>query len=214
MLAGRYLLYLIILILSLSKGDAALSATSSTPEPLRAWVVSGTVRLMPNSTAPPRANQNLSATVELAQNEAEPFQVAFRSTLPNGLIGVNIAAAAPAGSAGGLALSFEQVGYVYVEHIYPNSQGGAGWWPDPLLPPLSGERAVAPSNTTCSLWVTARSTATTAPGDYQVTVTLTALGRATDVTVNTFQVTCSILCTMCSRLQGARSILPSSITAL
>ncbi len=56
--------------------------------------------------------------------------------------------------------------------IYPNEQGGVGWWPDPLLP-VSELFVIA--NTTLSLWLDVHASAMVRPGSYNITVTLKPL---------------------------------------
>jgi len=76
------------------------------------------------TTLPP-STPNYEAEVSMAANEYESFQIAIRfpvnatiQMLPNLFE---------------LTLTWEQVGYVWVDNILPNSQGGKGWWPDVLL---------------------------------------------------------------------------------
>ena len=87
------------------------------------WVVNKTERVMP-TTLPP-STPNYEAQLSMAANEYESFQIAIRfpvnatiQMLPNLFQ---------------LPLTWEQVGYVWVDNILPNSQGGKGWWPDVLL---------------------------------------------------------------------------------
>ena len=101
----------------------------------------------------------------MGQNEFESFQVAVRTASPNGTSYHVASSELPQ-----LDLSWYQVGFVKVDAIYPNTQGGPGWWPDPLLP--STGLALAAFNTTCALWVDVR-TADAPPGNYTLTLTLT-----------------------------------------
>lgn len=84
---------------------------------------------------------------------------------------VNTTFAVDVQSAGAnLKITWEQVGFVYVSEILNNSQGGAGWWPDPCL---RVPRAMATGGVATSLWFTVRALPETPSGTYTTTITLT-----------------------------------------
>ena len=139
-----------------------------------AWLADSMVRVMPNSTngdgvvivplrgdAPPR----LAADLDLAGNEFESIQIALRGGDTNCSLEVVFDGRLP----DGLSLRAQQVALVFVTSIYPNSQGGVGWWPDPLLP---GTNFFVIANTTLSLWLDVHASPTMSPGTYTDTVTL------------------------------------------
>jgi hypothetical protein len=73
----------------------------------------------------------------------------------------------------GLEVRWEQVGFVYVSEILNNTQGSAGWWPDPCL---RVPRAIAVGGVATSFWFTVRAPPDTPAGVYKTTVTLSPVG--------------------------------------
>lgn len=63
-----------------------------------------------------------------------------------------------------------------VPEILNNTQGGAGWWPDPCL---RVPRAMGVAGVALSLWVTVHAPPTADPGEHKATVTLTSTHAGT-----------------------------------
>ena len=148
-----------------------------------AWVASSLARIMPDSQPPAGQNElsaasvgasghggsSLEAAVSLAGNEHESFQVAVRSAA-NVSYTVDVGDATAAAGDFPLQVSWSQVGLVNVSAIVANDQGGAGWWPDPVLPTT---HAFGVAGLTTSVWFTVYSPPATSAGKYKATVTLT-----------------------------------------
>ena len=128
------------------------------------WVESSLARVMPQTTPPAGQPEHQAATVHLAGNEHESFQVALRPAA-NTSYSVSWA---PLRS--GLKLSWEQVGLVYVFQMMANTDGPAGWWPDPTI---SVPQAFGVAGITTALWFTLFAPPDTPAGKYTTTITLT-----------------------------------------
>ena len=171
-----------------------LSAAGSAPppdQPLQVWEVNPLVKIFPDT--PPQA-QAREVVVELAQNEYEPFQLALRGRFGSAFPQVE-ATVSPLKNSAGVALppvKAERVGYVPIDHpsgYYTTdvpdwcrkiphggalTDGWAGEWPDPLLPPGSFDIA---TNQTQPVWFTVRSPRDAAPGEYRGEITVRAEGN-------------------------------------
>jgi len=145
---------------------------------VRVWAVNPVVKVF-QEDVPPRGAE--PARISLARNEYEPLQLAIRSD--RRLEGVQVRVVPPR-RADGATLSNPAIGVVgYVPIDYPTNyyntktpawvrkypatapacDGWAGLWPDPLLPRDTFDLA---ARSTQPVWVTFRTTADTAPGDY------------------------------------------------
>jgi hypothetical protein len=173
--------------------EHVLSAAGSAPPPglpLQIWEVNPLVKVFPDT--PPQV-QAREVVVELARNEYEPFQLALRGCFGNAFERVEVTVS-PLKNSAGVALppvKAERVGYVPIDHpsgYYTtdvpdwcrkipqgsgSTDGWAGEWPDPLVPP--GSFAVA-TNQTQPVWFTVRSPREAAPGDYRGEIRIRAEG--------------------------------------
>ena len=114
---------------------------------LQHWVETSLVRVMPNQTA---VSIQQAATIALAGNEHESFQIALLSET-NMTLGVTTTSLKSSGKASLPPPTCGQVGLMYVSNIMANSQGGTGWWPEVVL---NTSRAMAVENLATSLaWV-------------------------------------------------------------
>eukprot|EP01049_Picozoa_sp_SAG25_P002042 SAG25_NODE_101_length_15508_cov_11.653384_7_plen_633_part_00 len=157
-------------------GEGNSSAPAPTP-PMKWWVESSLSRVMPHSIGPAGGGRAAAAaastaTLFLAANERESFQLALRSAT-NRSFTVQIT---PPPHSKGLSLSWETVGLVWVPEIASHrtgkdpEDGGPGWWPDPTFATTA---AFGVAGITTSLWFTAHASATTPPGQYSFSVQVT-----------------------------------------
>ena len=141
------------------------------PEVAESWVESSLARVMPN-TVPDSTRLNPGgqdvATLHLAGNEHESFQVALRPAVNTSYTVAWTPLEAD------LVLSWEQVGLVYVFEMMNNTDGPAGWWPDPVLrvPKAFGIQGIS-----TAVWFTLQSPPNTKAGVYKSTITLTPTTR-------------------------------------
>ena len=173
--------------------EHVLSAAGGAPppnQPLQVWEVNPLVKVFPDT--PPQV-QARSVTVELARNEYEPFQLALRGRFGEGLERVEVTVS-PLKSGAGATLPTvraQRVGFVPVDHPsgyfttdvpdwcrkVPHGSGStdgwAGEWPDPLVPP--GSFAIA-TNQTQPVWFTVRAPRDAAPGEYRGEISIRAAG--------------------------------------
>lgn len=173
--------------------DAYAGPSDSKPagEPSFAvWPINPVVKVFREDNPP--AKLPTSAELALARNEAEPLQLAIRSS--RAWQGVQCEVDPPAGPEGAhlAAPSVARVGYVPVDYptnYYqsttpvwhrktpsqaPRCDGWTGWWPDPLLPGTTFD--LEPGKTQ-PLWFTFQATPDTKPGRYRTTVRLRQAGR-------------------------------------
>lgn len=117
-----------------------------------------------------------TATLELARNEYESFQIAVLS--PRELRDVEVRfsdlthTSRKDAKIAATHLDWKQVGFVRAEKIqrHPaDTEGMAGWWPDPLLPV---QKFTLPAGQTQPLWVTLYAPPGTPAGTYHGTVRL------------------------------------------
>ena len=166
------------------------SRTSPAIRGIAIWQVNSVVKVFQEDTPPPDAPP---ARISMARNEFEPLQLAVRSdrAVPH----VHVQVDAPRSAAGTVLNDLEigVVGYVPIDYPtnyystktaawvrkYPASapacDGWAGYWPDPLLPRDTFE---LPAGVTQPVWITFRTAAAAAPGDYMGTVRLTTADGA------------------------------------
>ena len=154
------------------------------------YTADGLARVGPDD--PPGSTS--SATIHAARNEYEPFQIIVHAG-DTPLAGVSATASdlrAPDGSViASLNVTFYREQYVHVVTPSPRSPGGAGWYPDALIPferPKTGLRPGKPrfvgapfdvaAGANQPVWVDVYVPAGKAPGVYTGTVTVTA--AATD----------------------------------
>ena len=142
--------------------------------------------------------------IAVARNEYEPLQLAVRSD--TALTGVKVVVDAPTRSTGEKLtdIAVAVVGYVPVDHPsgyyqssaaawqrkFPvgggQSDGWAGWWPDPLLPTDTFDLA---ANQTQPVWITVHVPTETWAGDYTGAVRL--VGASGDLKTVPFACTCT-----------------------
>ncbi|MCL2742907.1 MAG: DUF4091 domain-containing protein [Planctomycetaceae bacterium] len=117
-----------------------------------------------------------AASIELARNEYESFQVGILS--PKTLNDVEVVLSDLVSTADvnsrieSKHLDWKLVGFIKADQIrkHPaDTEGGPGWWPDPLLPV---ERFDVPAGQTQPIWVTVYVPKGTKPGTYSGTVSL------------------------------------------
>lgn len=169
---------------------APSEAVAGDAAPLAVWPVNPVVKVF-REDAPP-AKLPAAAELALARNEAEPLQLAVRSSVARQ--GVTCELEPPAGPDGAhlAAPIVARVGYVPVDYptnYYqsntpvwhrktpvqaPRCDGWSGWWPDPLLP---GAAFDLDAGKTQPLWLTFQATADAKPGRYGTTVRLRHAGR-------------------------------------
>lgn len=152
-------------------------------------VTHGTTKLRPSATLP----TSRVATIEAAQNEWEPYQIAFSG----GTEGVTItgATASALTGPGGATIPASQ-SFLYMEPFIqvpmPSSiEGDSGLWPDPLVPfvdlvadePRDVLPLVIPMFEVRVIWVDVLVPASAAPGDYTGAVHVTSSAGDFDVPV-------------------------------
>jgi hypothetical protein len=145
---------------------------------LQVWPVNALVKVFRDDSAPTRAGE---AKITVARNEYEPLQLAIRSS--RAMAGLKIAVDAPTRGTGEklTEVAIAVVGYVPVDHPsgyyqssaaawqrkFPvgagQSDGWAGWWPDPLLPTDSFD--LEPSRTQ-PVWIMVHVPKEAKAGDY------------------------------------------------
>jgi|GEM_PF-4452398 len=114
-----------------------LCAVTAKAQPI-IWVLDGMQRISP-TTAP---GAGVSITLHAAKNEYEPFQIAIRAPA-QGLTDVTVTASPLNGPSGAVIPASDIT--LYREHFIQlargssdwegsNRPGGAGWYPEPLLP--------------------------------------------------------------------------------
>ena len=164
----------------------------STASPV-VFVQSSMVRVMPATLPPP--SPQLAASISLAGNEHESFQIALRETSNNATFAVTaspLAATGDATTAATEALPPPKCGPValmWVSAILGNAQGGPGWWPEIVL---DDSRAFAVAGSTTSLWCTAFAPSGTPAGTYRGTVTLTPTSGAAGAAAIVVQVEATV----------------------
>ncbi len=137
-----------------------------------------------------------SVTLRAAKNEFESFQIVLTTT-GGAMSGVSVELSKSLTGAGGATIPDDHV-VLYAERYYnvgtpSNSEGGAGRWPDPLVPdvdPFYHEKRDAfpldvPSGESRAVWVDILVPDNAAPGDY--TGELAVL--VSDTTVGTLPIT-------------------------
>jgi hypothetical protein len=133
------------------------------------WVESSLVRVMPTAVSTTKS----TASISLAANEHESFQIVLKADR-NMTFDVAMSPLILSGSRelqdNHLEIRWEQVGFMHVSSIRQNTQGGAGWWPDVLLPV---PKAFGITGVSTSLWFTVSAPPASAPGQYQAQVTIT-----------------------------------------
>ncbi|MFB3879786.1 MAG: carbohydrate binding domain-containing protein [Armatimonadota bacterium] len=155
---------------------------------LQLWPVNALVKVFRDDPAPDVPRE---ATISAARGEYEPLQLALRST--TAMAGLTLEVDPPSLAAGDRLtdITTAVVGYVPVDHPsgyyqssapswqrrFPvgegQSDGWAGWWPDPLTPANTFDLR---PNETQPLWITVRVPDDAKPGDY--TGALRLLGPA------------------------------------
>ena len=152
------------------------------------WQVNSIVKVFQDDVP---AQTAAKTSIRMARGEFEPLQLAVRSdrAFPE----VRVEVDAPRNGAGKMLNKFEigAVGYVPVDYPtnyystktaawvrkYPTSppacDGWAGYWPDPLLP---RDRFELRAGITQPVWITIKTAADTAPGDYRGVARFVASG--------------------------------------
>ena len=145
---------------------------------LPVWPVNALVKVFRDDPAPAQVGK---ASIAVARNEYEPFQLAIRSDAA--MAGLKVVVDAPTGSTGERLtdVAVAVVGYVPVDHPsgyyqssaaawqrkYPvgagQSDGWAGWWPDPLLPTDTFDLQ---AKRTQPVWITVHVPKEAKAGDY------------------------------------------------
>ncbi|MBM4093494.1 MAG: DUF4091 domain-containing protein, partial [Planctomycetes bacterium] len=153
---------------------------------VRVWPVNAIVKVFQDDAAPRGA---APARIAMARNEVEPLQLAVRSDRAIATVRVHVDV--PRNTAGSTLGSVDVgvVGYVPIDYPtnyystksaawvrkFPSSapacDGWAGYWPDPLLPRDSFELS---TGKTQPVWITFKTSADTAPGDYTGTIRFVA----------------------------------------
>ena len=133
-----------------SSGSAVQRRVATRREDLAVWPVNAVVKVLHEDLAPEVIPE---ASISMARNEKEPLQLAVRSDRALGDVRVEVDP--PVGPDGAKLEDIELnvVGYVPIDYptsyyfsispawhrkhpkLPPRSDGWAGWWPDPLLPP-------------------------------------------------------------------------------
>ena len=116
------------------------------------------------------------ATIELARNEYESFQIGILSpkTLENVEVKLSdlISTVDPKAKIESKHLDWKQVGFIRANQLqkhFGDTEGVPGWWPDPLLPV---DRFDVPAGQTQPVWVTVYAPKDTKPGTYRGTVSI------------------------------------------
>ena len=109
-----------------------------------------------------------AVALDLARGEAESVQLTLRAAPGTDYRDLRLEAEPLVGPGGATlaAPEWQQVGYVWLDHLQPHPAdpgARAGWWPDPLLPV---DRFDLDPGFTQALWVTVRAPAGQAPGEY------------------------------------------------
>ncbi|HHX41387.1 MAG TPA: DUF4091 domain-containing protein [Armatimonadetes bacterium] len=144
--------------------------------PYLAWVERSMQRVL-RDALPPSRKRALRASVALAGNEYESFQVCLRA-LPGRDLESCTVTFSDLRDRRGNALSKEhfewhQVGFVNISELYPHPEmkdALPGWWPDPLLPVSHFD---VPGGTTQSVWFTLYAPPGTPAGTYRGEFTVT-----------------------------------------
>ena len=166
LLAARNAVLVMIVFCGGEPRAGCAQAKSST-----AWVQSSLKRVMPDMLPTAHHDEesrhesaHLQATVQLAGNEHESFQIALRPQ-------INCTYAISWTDLDPVTLSWEQVGLVYAYDMMQNEDGpeGPGWWPDPTL---RVPKAFGVQNVTTSIWFTLHAPYKSAAGVYTSTITL------------------------------------------
>ncbi len=164
------------------RGEALVKETTTHTPPgegrgYAAWVASSMQRVLINSL-PTRAPAPLEASIALARNEYESFQLAVRAAPGRELTGGRVQCSALRGPGGALIpadrITWHQVGFVELKDLFRHprlpEEAVPGWWPDPLLPV---SEFTIPGATTQALWFTVYAPPATPAGDYRGEVTVT-----------------------------------------
>ena len=130
--------------------------------------------------------QHPSASIELACNEYESFQIGILSPTPLKDVEIKlsdlISTTDTKTKIDSKHLDWKQVGFVRADRIrkHPaDTEGIDGWWPDPLLP---AERFDVAVGLTQPVWITVYAPKTTKPGTYRGTVSIVPTnGTRTDI---------------------------------
>ncbi|MDX6235225.1 MAG: hypothetical protein QOG10_40 [Kribbellaceae bacterium] len=169
---------------------AGAQVAAVTPPTL--WTESSYASVFKDSGPSPEASDRLR--LDTAKNDFEAAQVVVRSGSAFTVNGVDFTAlAGPSDTISAAELSFNPVGYEYLNHnsvfgspaqpVYPTIRTGAGDYPDRLLNQSS---IAVPANTTQSIWIRVHVPATAAGGVYtgQATVRTTAGDLKVALSVN------------------------------
>jgi hypothetical protein len=166
----------------------ALLASGYTPAhaQMAVYATDGLARVRPTDAPAVAAPVAISA----ARNEYEPFQVIVHAGRAP-LSGVNAVASALRSASGAVIdashITLYREQYVHVVTASPQSRGGAGWYPDALIPftttpaPLinikqrfAGAPFVVTANSNQPVWIDVFVPRDAAPGDYTGTLTVSA----------------------------------------
>ncbi|HQK95456.1 MAG TPA: hypothetical protein PLD23_18310, partial [Armatimonadota bacterium] len=148
--------------------------------PYRLWIEDSMVRVLPDAFPPSRPGRPV-ASLSLAGNEYESFQLAFLAAPGARVEGLSLETSDLVGRSGARIAASEiewhQVGFVHAERLlghpaYP--EASPGWWPDPLLE--VGRFSLEPGRTQ-AIWVTVHAPAGTPAGDYEGTLAIVQPGR-------------------------------------
>ncbi len=173
-------------------GNVHAARSEAKDSGLRVSQVNPLVKIFPQTALQSQARM---VSVELARNEYEPFELAFRP--PRGTPGrLSLSISPLADEAGGTLppVEIDRVGFVPLD--YPSAyystdvpdwcrkvprgtgatDGWSGWWPDPLIPGSSFELA---ANRTQPFWFTIHAPASAAPGRYHGQLTCRFDGKET-----------------------------------
>jgi len=134
-----------------------------------AWTETSMKRVLV-SAFPEKLDEAPTASIALAGNEYESFQVALRAAPGHDLKGCTVELSDLQGGKGRLIprgnLEWHQVGFVELKRLFNHpkvTDAVPGWWPDPLLPV---SRFDVPAGTTQSIWFTVYAPPKTPPGKY------------------------------------------------
>jgi hypothetical protein len=167
--------------------DAPVSDAAN--QPFATWATNSMERVMPYAL-PDSNNNSTSATIDIAGNESESFQIALIPKPGQPLRGVRLVpsdliCAQTGKKIGAENIKWQEVGYVRIGKVVPHPgdpSAYAGWWPDPLLSVASFDAVDGMTN---AIWVTVCAPAGTPEGIYTGTAMLEADGVSpTTVSIN------------------------------
>jgi len=141
---------------------------------MQAWLSTSLIRHYPAS----KPQERKGLTLEAARGESLSFQAAFRTEYRERPVTVTAGASAPKP----LSVQIRRVGYVPMSHLNTETPleevDGAehipGYAPDPLFPETTVQAGACETH---AFWITIRLPLTVKPGQYPVTVRLTAEGE-------------------------------------